>query len=740
MALTQRGLRRTIRRRLNSHQDPDPVGDGWKLWKLDLTDADGSVLFNPLVTEATDSVVFPAPSTEGPGTKVLFDPVRSAVRGGTVSATQWDLDSRGFFSAAFGTDTVASGDGSIVMGGSGGQATGDYSTVLGGAGSALASGDFSLAAGPYAQAVHSGALVVSDNTDPVGLPTNLLPTSLAPDEVTFAASGGFNVRAANGVLPYTPAMAGTAMFDAATSVIQGDLAATGVISTGVGMQLVGQLAVPAVGDATGTYWYDYTAPPGNLVFSGSQASAVVNLDNGLVGSGGGAFSSTLVLDPATAVGLTRIRTWAPGAVDTPDLVFPGLSLDGSGARMQFEWSTRSFRAGRVSGTQWDTRGDYSVAFGLDGRAQGPHTVVLGGDGNLCPIGSTHGVCGGGQNNEAWGAHSVCGGGGANNQAGESTNNSHHATLLGGQDSNSARASYSFVGGGNNVEIDAASTYSAIGGGGDDGADPNEIIDCRGAVLLGGSHNQFTSGAEGSVAGCGQSHTISGAGIFVLGGGTDGLPLVATGERSVVLGGRGNAASGRDSLVLGQSNVVGGAGSAALGVGINAPLDYSLVMSDSNGMDMTAATLASIGPSSWSAGFTGGFELFTAGLPDSATAIATVLANDDTAWSTVSDRNRKENIRPFVGVLDRLASLEIYEYNYIGQESGRINRGPMAQDWHQLFPSGKDCRRIETMELDAVVLAGIKELAVEVRDLQGQMSDRRARVAALTKRLGGLPGR
>ncbi|MFM2307548.1 MAG: hypothetical protein RLZZ367_2217, partial [Bacteroidota bacterium] len=56
-----------------------------------------------------------------------------------------------------------------------------------------------------------------------------------------------------------------------------------------------------------------------------------------------------------------------------------LALSGAGTRMFFYPAKAAFRAGRVSGTEWDAAnvGNYSAAFGENNRASGSHTFVSG---------------------------------------------------------------------------------------------------------------------------------------------------------------------------------------------------------------------------------------------------------------------------------------------------------------------------------------------------------------------------
>ena len=82
------------------------------------------------------------------------------------------------------------------------------------------------------------------------------------------------------------------------------------------------------------------------------------------------------------------------------------------------------------------------------------------------------------------------------------------------------------------------------------------------------------------------------------------------------------------------------------------------------------------------------------------------------------------------VLARVEQLPLYTYNYIGQDPAVTNRGPVAQEWHALFPSGKDPLKIETMDLDGVALAAIQGLAARNAALEAEVAELRARVDAI----------
>ena len=74
----------------------------------------------------------------------------------------------------------------------------------------------------------------------------------------------------------------------------------------------------------------------------------------------------------------------------PNLVFGSVDTEHiSGSvgikRMLFDRHKGAFRAGGVTSTQWDdgSRGDFSIAFGSENTAAGPHTAVLSGSANTC---------------------------------------------------------------------------------------------------------------------------------------------------------------------------------------------------------------------------------------------------------------------------------------------------------------------------------------------------------------------
>lgn len=766
MSLNPRGFNRTARRIFSSYEQTDPpVPEAirWKIWDRDLDMADSSVLLNSQAADIEDTVVFPAGSAEGAGTRVMFDPILSAVRGGVTTGDQWDAANRGLYSTAFGTDTVASGEGSTVLGGINGQAAGDYATVLGGVG-CVASGDFSLAAGTGAQAVHSGSFVWGDTADPALRPAHLAPVSAAANEVTFTAAGGFSVYATGIAAPAPPA--GAVHFRADTTTIAGDLAVTGLIDP-TGIQLIEQPDVPPAGPVapvptgTGIFWVDSTSnalqfSPANVLDPAAGTFELTDNAENPAGGGGGAFSNTLVgPDPAQTVGLTRIRTWAVDATQTPDFVFPGTTTEGNAdPRVQLRYAKGgAFRAGNPTNgsTYWDdaNTGQSSMGFGLDPQPFGDYSSVLGGNNNLVVAAAPYSVIGAGRDNFAYGSHSFVGVGGAS-EAGKSGTGDSYVTIIGGHNAtlaHYARGSGSFIGGGGDIRIGQsdAGPYSAICGGGD-----VTIRNVTGATAMCGQFGAIGNGGQGAFLGYGKTadsvtDNITAAGGVVLGGGDNngGATIhLVSGERGVVFGGGGDSSgaavggstvSGMDSVTAGTLNNVSGNGSTAIGYKCVLNLDYSLLVCDRNtaGATTTDPSVFGVGPSSWAAAFSGGYRFNT-------TTNGPFLDVNDTSWQVPSDRALKENVGPLTRVLERLGGLDVHEYNYKGQPRSKRCRGPMAQRFHELFPSGKNERRIETMDLDAVILAGIQELASKVRGLQETVTAQYCETQGLISELSRMP--
>jgi hypothetical protein len=146
---------------------------------------------------------------------------------------------------------------------------------------------------------------------------------------------------------------------------------------------------------------------------------------------------------------------------------------------------------------------------------------------------------------------------------------------------------------------------------------------------------------------------------------------AGGQFSVALGNNVSAA-GDNSVVLGRNVAASGKGSFTFGD------------DDPNGNGLRGT----ISNNLFWARFNGGYYFVSsdAGINDIGVR---VLAGGN-SWTTISDKNLKENFEPVDGeaLLQKIAGIPQYTWNYKGQDPKNFRHyGPMAQDFYEAF--GKD---------------------------------------------------
>jgi hypothetical protein len=225
-----------------------------------------------------------------------------------------------------------------------------------------------------------------------------------------------------------------------------------------------------------------------------------------------------------------------------------------------------------------------------------------------------------------------------------------------------------------------------------------------------------------------------------------------GEYSVAMG-LYPRAGGFSAVALGEAVSASAEAAVALGVRANASGLYSVAIGDNvstNGYfgavvigdgstgtitDATAAhqfTFRSAGGVRW---FTNG--LLTAGVQ---------LAAGGNAWSTVSDRNRKEHFLAIDGeeLLGRIRLAPVSTWNYRSQDHSIRHMGPMAQDFYAAFGLGEDSLLISTVDIDGVNLAAAQALerrtaaaSQAVAALRMDNAAQRAEIADLRQRIARL---
>jgi hypothetical protein len=329
------------------------------------------------------------------------------------------------------------------------------------------------------------------------------------------------------------------------------------------------------------------------------------------------------------------------------------------------------------------------------------------------------------------------GGGANNQAGDDAGTTDDAMsgTVGGGRSNTASGGSATVGGGNS---NTASAQNATVGGGD-----ANTASADHATVGGGSSN--TASDDNATVGGGWWNTAS-AQYATVGGGSDnvaqggyatvsgGWDNEASGAWATVAGGQDNTASGRSATVPGgEFNSASGTWSFAAGYRAKANNQGCFVWGDSTDTD-----IACNNNNRFIARASGGVYLYT----NSTLTSGAYLAAGSGSWSTVSDRNLKDNFTPVDGqeVLARLADVPISTWNLKSQDASIRHMGPMAQDFSAAFGLGESDTAISTVDADGVALAAIQGLYSLSQEQDARIQALEEENGSLQQRLDGLETR
>ncbi len=326
----------------------------------------------------------------------------------------------------------------------------------------------------------------------------------------------------------------------------------------------------------------------------------------------------------------------------------------------------------------------------------PYNVVVGGRGNVIDGTTEHAVIGGGQENSILAPAATISGG------------THNAVTLPGD--------YAAIGGGYKNRVE--DYYAAVGGG------FKNVASGPWSTVAGGELNHASS-YHASVGG-GVYNQASGA-YSTISGGDDNE---ASGWWASVGGGWANRASGEHATIPGGGdNLASGARSFAAGTSARATHDGSFVWSCTS--DVTNSTAVN----EFVARAHGGFRFYTA----SGTGTGARLAPGGGSWTSLSDRNAKENFEPVdtIDVLERVTSLAVTTWNYRSQDASIRHMGPMAQDFYSAFGLGEDDKGITTIDAEGVAFAAIQGLHSLVREREAELAAQRAEILAQGKEIANL---
>lgn len=238
-------------------------------------------------------------------------------------------------------------------------------------------------------------------------------------------------------------------------------------------------------------------------------------------------------------------------------------------------------------------------------------------------------------------------------------------------------------------------------------------------------NSFASGQQNQALGTnsaaiGWGNIASGFNSFAVGSGGQ-----ASGPYAIALG-RGPIANDSMSICIGYHCNSTGIASLAFGYQTTASGDYSLSMgynSSTGGKRgsfvfadaSSAAVTTNTADNQFMVRASGGYMLYS----NTALTSGVSLAAGGGSWSTLSDRQMKNNIRKVNSdhILEGLKALPVYTWSYKTQDSSIIHMGPMAQDFYAAFKMGESDSTISLVDADGVNFAAIKALEVKTAELK-----------------------
>jgi hypothetical protein len=612
----------------------------------------------------------------------------------TVAGGMWNLATGEWSAIGGGDNNIASGTNAAIGGGGGNKAEAYCATVPGGLDN-QAGGECSFAAGRRAQADHNGAFVWGDNTNA---------------DVASESDNQFLVRATGGVALRVDADGGGLRIDPdpnTPNVIGGSGA--NIVAGGVSGATI------AGGGSTSYNWYnrvydDYGFVGGGIANQAGdplEFSAYATVAGGLFNFATGDWSMIGGGDNNTAAG-TNASIGGGG----------GNTAEGYGATVPGGVDNQadgdhSFAAGRRAKALhdgafvWADSADMDFESTIEDqfriRAAGGLNVVVDQDPNsngsfrieptVLPGAAPNVIVGHPHNRVADGLYG--------------------ATISGGGSSGDE---------GYNCVYD---DYGVVGGGSHNQAgDPNR--DSRLATVSGGAYN-FATGFESMIGGGGSN--------------------IASGSYASIAGGSGNTAEGRYAVVPGGfCNQAGGHYSFAAGRKARVRQADQVGGGDTDGdegafvwADSADYYFYSFGPNEFAVRCSGGAR-FVSAIDGAGNPTAGVqLASGGGSWSSISDRNRKDNFVDVDGVqvLKQLVSVPIAIWNYKSQDPAIRHMGPVAQDFHAAFGLGEDDKHITTIDADGVALAAIQGLYEIVQAKDAEIAAQHKQIADLTARLAAV---
>ena len=227
---------------------------------------------------------------------------------------------------------------------------------------------------------------------------------------------------------------------------------------------------------------------------------------------------------------------------------------------------------------------------------------------------------------------------------------------------------------------------------------------------------------------------------------------ASGDYSTAMG-QSTAASGFNSTAMGQSTAASGNYSTAMGFHTTASGNYSTAMgynvSTNNQQgafmigdsDPSTEGQTTVGvPDQFVARFSNGYYLLTSG---NTIRSGVYIGHNGNSWTTICDKNRKENFEPLNGedVLQKLSAINFTSWNYKMQDPKSYRHyGIMAQDFNTAF--GKDkygvigndttVNPIDMIGIDMAAIQALVKRTNELKDKDDAINKKLTEVTELKK--------
>jgi hypothetical protein len=253
--------------------------------------------------------------------------------------------------------------------------------------------------------------------------------------------------------------------------------------------------------------------------------------------------------------------------------------------------------------------------------------------------------------------------------------------------------------------------------------------------IGGGYYNSVSGMRSTVGG-GYTNTAGADYATVAGGDTN----TASASYATIGGGSQNTASGTYATVPGgYKNAASGRNSFAAGCYANANYEGAFVWAGEDATNTCYYPNLS-GAGQFAAAAPGGVWFY------SGSGTGVTLPAGSGTWSSISDRNMKENFKSVDGsdLLTRLNGIPMSTWNYKPQDPRFRHLGPMAQDFYAAFGLGEDDKHIDDIDGQGVALAGLQALYrlnlkkdAEIQRLAGEVQKLRARENDLSRQVREL---